>query len=203
MSTIKIIGEPSAYEGGALRQLQRAAALPGMVAAAGFTDLHPGKGCPIGAAFFSTDKIYPYLLGNDVGCGIALYATALKAAKFKLEKAYKRLTGLAEPWDGDVNAWLQQFGIQNDIAGLRLGLGTIGSGNHFAELQTVEEILDPDYCKAAGITKGELYLLVHSGSRHHGELLLRAHVDKYKDAGLQVGTPEATAYLAQHGTLYS
>ena len=201
MSQIKIIGETSEYEGEALKQLQRAASLPSMVAAAGFSDLHPGKGYPIGAAFFSTNMIYPYLLGNDVGCGISLFATTLKKAKFKLEKAFKHLNGLAEPWDGNTNAWLLKFGII-DTTGLRTGLGTIGSGNHFAELQVVEEILNPAYCESAGIRKDNLYLLVHSGSRHHGELLLRAHINKYKDAGLQIGTPEATAYVNQHATLY-
>lgn len=33
----------------------------------GMPDLHPGKGCPIGAACASDGIIYPHLVGNDVG----------------------------------------------------------------------------------------------------------------------------------------
>lgn len=39
-------------EGSAIEQLQRTAQLPHMIAASGMPDLHPGRGYPVGAAFF-------------------------------------------------------------------------------------------------------------------------------------------------------
>ncbi|WP_240478263.1 RtcB family protein [Photobacterium aquae] len=53
-------------EGLAIQQLQKTSELESIIRAAGMPDLHPGKGYPIGAAFFSTDKIYPALVGNDI-----------------------------------------------------------------------------------------------------------------------------------------
>jgi len=51
---IRLFTRESAWiEGESIRQLERAAALPGMVTAAAFPDLHPGKGGPVGAAMLS------------------------------------------------------------------------------------------------------------------------------------------------------
>jgi RNA-splicing ligase RtcB len=60
-------------EGEALRQLYAAAQLEGVRLAAGFPDLHPTKGSPVGAAFVTEGVIYPHLIGGDVGCGMALF----------------------------------------------------------------------------------------------------------------------------------
>ena len=58
-------------EGEALRQLYATSKLEGMRLAVGFPDLHPGKGSPVGAAFVTEGLIYPYLIGGDIGCGMA------------------------------------------------------------------------------------------------------------------------------------
>jgi tRNA-splicing ligase RtcB len=47
-------------------------------------------------------------------------------------------------------------------------LGTLGSGNHFAELQVVDEILDPTAAAVFGLAVGNLTVLLHSGSRGLG-----------------------------------
>jgi RNA-splicing ligase RtcB len=47
------ISPASKIEGEAVRQLERAGSLPGMLRAVGLPDLHPGKGAPVGAAFFT------------------------------------------------------------------------------------------------------------------------------------------------------
>ena len=52
-------------EGEAIKQLQNTANFPGMEMAVGLPDLHPGKGSPIGAAFFTKNILYPHLIGND------------------------------------------------------------------------------------------------------------------------------------------
>ena len=60
-------------EDAALQQLLTTSQLEGMQRVAGMPDLHPGRGYPVGAAFFSTGRFYPALVGNDIGCGMALW----------------------------------------------------------------------------------------------------------------------------------
>ncbi len=47
-------------------------------------------------------------------------------------------------------------------------LGTLGSGNHFAELQVVDEVLDADAAASFGLAPGMVTVLLHSGSRGLG-----------------------------------
>mmetsp|Transcript_25834 Transcript_25834/g.68301 ORF Transcript_25834/g.68301 Transcript_25834/m.68301 type:complete len:515 (-) Transcript_25834:56-1600(-) len=48
-------------------------------------------------------------------------------------------------------------------------LGTLGAGNHYAEIQVVEEIYDPFVAKKMGIDqKGQVCIMIHSGSRGLG-----------------------------------
>jgi tRNA-splicing ligase RtcB len=48
-------------------------------------------------------------------------------------------------------------------------LGSLGSGNHFLEIQKVDKILDKEAAKAMGITReGEIQILIHCGSRGFG-----------------------------------
>ncbi|MCX7857968.1 MAG: RtcB family protein [Deltaproteobacteria bacterium] len=47
-------------------------------------------------------------------------------------------------------------------------LGTVGSGNHFVELGVVEEIYDENIASAFGLFKGQLTILIHTGSRGFG-----------------------------------
>jgi release factor H-coupled RctB family protein len=159
--------------------------------AVGLPDLHPGKGSPIGAAFASEGWIYPALVGNDIGCGIGLWRTELNGKKPKREDWAARLKGLDDAWDGSAVEWLAERGVSP--SGHEASLGTIGSGNHFAELQAIESIekdvdLDPD----------AVYLCVHSGSRGLGEEILRDHFASHGTGGLQAGTEEAQVYLQKH-----
>ncbi len=62
-------------EDSAIQQLYTTAKLTGMKRVIGMPDLHPGRGYPIGAAFFSRGRFYPALVGNDIGCGMALWQT--------------------------------------------------------------------------------------------------------------------------------
>lgn len=48
------------------------------------------------------------------------------------------------------------------------GLGTIGSGNHFVELQVVDKVLDRHAAYASGLAADELVVMIHSGSRDVG-----------------------------------
>ena len=91
-------------EGDAVQQLETTARLPGMRAAIGMPDLHPGKGSPIGAAFVCEGHLYPHLVGNDIGCGMGLWQTDLLRRKLKRDRWADRLDDLDERWDGDVGA---------------------------------------------------------------------------------------------------
>ena len=100
---------------------------------------------------------------------------------------------------GDVEI-VEIFKFADDFHGVvpfQAALGTIGGGNHFAELQVVGTVYAPDSLPAA-FNPQCLQLLVHSGSRGLGQHILRRHVDKFSHAGLPENTPEAAAYLAEH-----
>jgi len=47
-------------------------------------------------------------------------------------------------------------------------LGTLGSGNHFIEIQRVADILDSEAAEAFGLHKGQILVMIHSGSRGLG-----------------------------------
>ncbi|MDY6972001.1 MAG: RtcB family protein [Thermodesulfobacteriota bacterium] len=47
-------------------------------------------------------------------------------------------------------------------------LGTLGSGNHFLEIQTVDHIYDTEKARAYSLFKGQVTVLIHSGSRGFG-----------------------------------
>jgi tRNA-splicing ligase RtcB len=48
-------------------------------------------------------------------------------------------------------------------------IGTLGSGNHFLEIQKVDKILNPETAKTFGIThEGQVTVMIHCGSRGYG-----------------------------------
>ncbi len=47
-------------------------------------------------------------------------------------------------------------------------LGTLGSGNHFLEIQHVDEIYEPEAAEALGLFKGQITVMIHCGSRGFG-----------------------------------
>jgi tRNA-splicing ligase RtcB len=55
-------------------------------------------------------------------------------------------------------------------------LGTIGSGNHFVEVQVVDEIFDETAARAYGLRKGQLTVLIHTGSRGLGHQVCTDYV---------------------------
>jgi len=50
----------------------------------------------------------------------------------------------------------------------RKQLGTLGSGNHFLEVQVVEKIFHPEAARALNLFEGQVTLMLHSGSRGFG-----------------------------------
>lgn len=47
-------------------------------------------------------------------------------------------------------------------------LGTLGSGNHFCEIQKVDEIFDEEVAQTFGLSKDQIVVMLHSGSRGLG-----------------------------------
>ncbi len=55
-------------------------------------------------------------------------------------------------------------------------LGTLGSGNHFLELQVVDKIVDKEAAKAYGLVEGQITVMIHTGSRGLGHQVCSEHV---------------------------
>ncbi len=47
-------------------------------------------------------------------------------------------------------------------------VGTLGSGNHFLEVEVVEEIFHPDIARSFGLFEGQVVVMIHTGSRGFG-----------------------------------
>lgn len=54
--------------------------------------------------------------------------------------------------------------------------GTLGSGNHFLEVQYVDEIYDPEVAKVFGLEKGQVTVMIHCGSRGAGHQICDDHL---------------------------
>ncbi|WP_443750773.1 RNA ligase RtcB family protein [Asticcacaulis solisilvae] len=194
---LTLIGrEPSRFDPVALDQLDATGRLEGMGRVVGLPDLHAGNGIAVGAAFWSPDRIWPHLVGSDIGCGMALWQTSLAVRKFRVGQVDRRLQGLDEPWDGPAADALAEAGLPASLASP--SLGTIGGGNHFVEFQKVEEIVDPVRFSALNLTEDRVWMMVHSGSRGLGQVILHDQTALTGKAGLLAGSPEARAYLSRH-----
>jgi release factor H-coupled RctB family protein len=183
-------------KGEALRQLYAAAKLEGVRLAVGFPDLHPGKGGPVGAAFVVEGMIHPYVIGGDIGCGMALFETDLVQRDIKLNRWAELRFDLEHLWEGDVGEVLTASELEStEFDG---ALGTLGNGNHFAELQMVDEVVEARAFKRFGLGKQQLVILVHSGSRGLGESILRTYVEEHQASGSAAESFAAAAYLRDH-----
>ncbi len=93
-------------------------------------------------------------------------------------------------------------------------VGSLGAGNHFLEIQKVDEIFDRDVAKVYGIRdKGQVMIMIHTGSRGFGHQVCSDHlktleraVKKYNIsipdrqlACAPLGSKEASAYLGAMG----
>ena len=133
-------------------------------------DVHAGKGCTIGFTMTVYDKIVPNLVGGDGSCGMIVQKLNEKSIDFeKLDVVIRKYI----PFGKNINATANEFITDNDynkLSNLRciddvdvnreiLALSSLGSGNHFIEL-------DVD-------SSGNYYLIVHTGSRHLGQVVCK------------------------------
>jgi tRNA-splicing ligase RtcB len=89
-------------------------------------------------------------------------------------------------------------------------VGTLGSGNHFLEIQVVDEIFDVVAAAAYGLHKGQVTVMVHCGSRGFGYQVCEDYLESMASASRRyhielpdrqlacapVASPEGRAYLA-------
>lgn len=129
---------------------------------------------------------------------MTLYELNTTRDKLKLDKWTKALYGLETAFEGDCTPWLKSFNV-NATEFDASSLGTIGGGNHFAELQQVHKIVDENAFNSLKVDENSLFLLVHSGSRGYGFQVLTEHETKYgSNVGFAEDSEEAKAYLAKH-----
>lgn len=100
-----------------------------------------------------------------------------KGSKWSLEHGYGQKADLDAT---EEYGWLKQaepgFVSDNAIARGRPQLGTLGAGNHFLEIQKVEEIYDDKVAKAFGIETGKVTVMVHCGSRGFGHQIASDYI---------------------------
>ena len=126
-------------------------------------DVHPGKVGTIGFTAVTEGKLLPNVVGIDIGCGITVAKLKQKRMEFqKLDAVIRdnvpsgyRIRKSAHRFSG--TAMLSSLRCSRHIheEKARLSLGTLGSGNHFIEIDRDEE--------------GTLYAVIHAGSRHLGK----------------------------------
>jgi tRNA-splicing ligase RtcB len=75
-------------------------------------------------------------------------------------------------------------------------LGTLGSGNHFVELQRVAEIYDAGAADSFGLAQGRLAVMVHSGSRGLGHQVCTDYLDTMQEGMARHGISVVDRQLA-------
>ena len=135
-------------------------------------DVHAGMGCTIGTTMTITDKIVPGMVGVDIGCGMETVRIS------QTEIDFRKLDALIReriPCGREVRRNPHALNSQIELAQLRcakyvnleraaLSIGTLGGGNHFIEMDRGEN--------------DDLYIVVHSGSRHLGNEVARFYQDE-------------------------
>lgn len=125
-------------------------------------DVHAGSGCVIGFTADLGNKVIPNVVGVDIGCGMTWVKLANN--EIDLEKLDKVIR---ENIPSGMNARIEKLPTNikltdlycykqlRNVEYLECSLGSLGGGNHFIEVDKNEY--------------GELYLIVHSGSRNLGK----------------------------------
>ncbi len=190
---IKIVMTKQSWiESNAIENVKKVASLEGIISAVGLPDLHVGK-MPVGVSYITKDIIYPAIIGNDIGCGMSLFETDIKKIKFGLSKIRKRLEKIETIENISIEHLIEENFPFKDK------LGSIGSGNHFAEFQEIEKIYDEKSFKEINMNKNNVFLLVHSGSRGYGQFILEKYIKEYHcQNGLKKDSEGFNTYLKDH-----
>ncbi len=206
----RVIAGPDVWmEGDGVAQFARTATLPGCVRAVGMPDLHLGKG-PVGAVFATRGKVYPHLLGGDVGCGARLFATSEDAHNRDAIERRVRNAWDEDPLEGYDEQALLTAAWSRGVAGLadledipdavRALARSIGETPPLGEAET--GTLGPSGDLASSGSGWAAALGTVGGGNHFVEI---ARVDEVRDAalaeqlGLQRGCLVTIAHSGSRG----
>ena len=154
-------------------------------------DGHAGMGCTIGTSMTISDKIVPGIVGVDIGCGMETVRIAEKEIDFAKLDA---LIHTKIPCGREIRNVPHALNSQIDLSQLRCSsyvnlsraqrsIGTLGGGNHFIEVDRSE--------------KGDLFIVVHSGSRHIGNEVAKYYQDEGRKAFWGGARHQVDATVAQ------
>jgi release factor H-coupled RctB family protein len=167
--------------------LKKISTFRGVKKVVGLPDLSVGF-VPNGAAILTEERIYPHLIGGDIGCGMSLFEVEIKPKKIKVDKFSKYLDKLDSLDDIEIEGALAEYNF-----------GSIGKGNHFAELHLVESVKDTVLFERLGLKEQSLFTLVHSGSRGFGQMVFDKVAGSYEPSeGLDTRSVIAKKYLNYH-----
>lgn len=137
-------------------------------------DVHTGAGCTIGTTMTIKDCIVPNLVGVDIGCGMEV--VKIKNSYIELEKLDKLIHSKI-PAGFNIRKTPHKYADSIDLEKLRCkdegkinldraikSIGTLGGGNHFIEAGKDEA--------------GQIYIVIHSGSRHLGNEVAKFYQDQ-------------------------
>jgi tRNA-splicing ligase RtcB len=169
-------------------------------------DVHLSADVCVGTVVATGSTLYPNAVGGDIGCGVAAIGFHAEAAVLDDERAAARvLAGLyrAVPFTRHGHGPGRRLPADLEARPLSapplearkrteaaFQVGTLGSGNHFVELQADDE--------------GRLWLMLHSGSRGIGQAI-RDHHLAFATPGrrglryLDAASPGGRAYLEDVG----
>src|SRR5919109_1058565 len=152
-----------------LEQLQNVATLPGIVdAALAMPDIHQGYGFPVGglaATELPDGVVSPGGVGKEGGKRVDVDRVLQDGSRIVAERSDDvERTESEGRLDGADAAAVSERARQR--GGNQIG--TMGSGNHFVEIQRLEEVFDPAAADAYGLRDDQVTVLIHSGSRGLG-----------------------------------
>jgi tRNA-splicing ligase RtcB len=169
-------------EEGAMKQARNLANLPFVFKhVCLMPDAHEGFGMPIGGVLAADGVIVPNAVGVDIGCGMCAVKTNVSSTSLSKHNLKKILSGVREliplgfdhhpaPQDETLMPQGFDFGklpvVKNQYEAALRQVGTLGSGNHFIEIQRDTE----DY----------VWLMIHSGSRNLGKQVADYYNQKAK-----------------------
>ena len=141
-------------------------------------DIHAGAGCTIGTTMTITDKICPNLVGVDIGCGMETIRIREKRIEMQqLDKLIRQEIPSGFAIREKPHRYAKQIDLESlhcarsvDLLRAEKSIGTLGGGNHFIEANKDDE--------------GNIYIVVHSGSRHLGLQI----ANYYQNAGFKALT---------------
>ena len=106
-----------------------------------------------------------------------IYEVLEKGAKFLVEKGY----GTQDDLKIEENGYLKNTDVSKvSEKAIRRGigqLGTLGAGNHFLEVQVVDEIFDKKIAEKFGLKKNQIVIMIHCGSRGLGHQVASDYIE--------------------------